>query len=67
MSNETNQALENTAYALGIQAYVWGYPVVISEKRSRLGMASSEEIVPHKLRGPLNTLVSAKELLTARF
>lgn len=67
MTNETNQALEKLAYSLGVQAYVWGYPVVISEKRSRLGMASSEEIVPHKLRGPLNTLVSAKELLTPDF
>ena len=67
MSNETNQALENMAYALGIQAYIWGYPVVISEHRSRLGMASSEEIIPDKLQGPLNTLVSAKALLTPDF
>ena len=64
MTNETNQALENMAYSLGVQAYVWGFPVVVSE-HSRLGMARSEEIIPRKLRGPLNTLVSAKALLKA--
>ena len=66
MTDDTYQALENMAYALGIQAYVWGFPVVISE-HSRLAMASSGEIIPHKLRGPLNSLVSAKALLTPDF
>jgi hypothetical protein len=66
MSNETDLALENMAYALGLQAYVWGFPVVVNE-HSRLGMASSEKIIPHKLRGPLNTLVHAQALLTPDF
>jgi hypothetical protein len=35
MSNETDLALENMAYALGLQAYVWGFPVVVNE-HSRL-------------------------------
>lgn len=30
-------------------------------------MAGGFEIVPHKLRGPLNTLVHAKELLIPDF
>jgi hypothetical protein len=63
----TDNAREELAYAIGVQAYVWGYPVVINERRSRVGMASSTEIIPHMLRGPLNTFVSAKELLTPDF
>ena len=63
----SENAREELAYGIGIQAYVWGYPVVINETRSRVGMAGGFEIVPHKLRGPLNTLVHAKELLTPDF
>lgn len=63
----SEQAREELAYAIGVQAYVWGYPVVINETRSRIGMAGGVEIVPHKLRGPLNTLIHAKELLTPDF
>jgi hypothetical protein len=63
----TDRAREDLAYAIGVQAYIWGYPVVINERRSRIGMASSTDIIPHMLRGPLNTFVSAKELLTPDF
>ena len=62
----TEKAREQMAYAIGIQAYIWGFPVVINE-HSRLNMGGSKEIIPHKLRGPLNTLVHAKELLTPEF
>ena len=63
----SEQQREELANAIGVVAYVWGYPAVINETRSRVGMAGSLEIVPHMLRGPLNTLVSAKELLTPDF
>ena len=63
----SKQAREELAYAIGVQAYIWGYPVVINETRSRVGMAGGCEIVPAKLRGPLNTLVHAKQLLTPDF
>ncbi|MFC2025622.1 DUF1254 domain-containing protein [Chloroflexota bacterium] len=62
----TAKARENMAYAIGIQAYIWGFPVIINE-HSRLNMAGSKDIIPHKLRGPLNTLVHAKQLLTPEF
>lgn len=63
----SDSAREELAFAIGVQAYIWGYPVVINETRSRVGMAGGFEIVPHKLRGPLNTLVHAKDLLTPDF
>jgi hypothetical protein len=63
-STEKNR--EQMAYAIGIQAYVWGFPVIINE-HSRLNMAGSEEIIPHMLRGPLNTPVHAKKLLNSDF
>ena len=39
----TDNAREDLAYAIGVQAYIWGYPVVINERRSHIGMASSTE------------------------
>ena len=62
----SEKARKELAYTIGIQAYIWGYPVVINET-SRIGMAGGDEVVPSKLRGPLNTLVHAKELLTPEF
>lgn len=63
----SERARNELAYTIGIQAYIWGYPVVINETRSRIGMAGGYEVVPSRLRGPLNTLVHAKELLTPEF
>lgn len=63
----SEQQREELAYAIGVQAYIWGYPVVINENRSRVGMAGGTEIIPHMLRAPLNTFVHAKELLTPDF
>ena len=68
-----DQAKAKQAYALGVQAYIWGYPMVVMEK-SRVAMTSSDHAVTPeefaktgKIIGPVNQVANAWEMLGPSF
>jgi len=63
---DVEKALEENAYALGIAAYIWGYPVVVNE-HSRQMMTSVSEPDTIYLKAPTNVFANASQLLTPAF
>ena len=68
-----DQAKAKQAYALGVQAYIWGYPMVVMEK-SRVAMTSTDHAVTPeefaktgKITGPVNQVANAWEMLGPNF
>jgi hypothetical protein len=68
-----DEAKAKQAYALGVQAYIWGYPMVVME-RSRVAMTSSDHAVTPeefaktgKIIGPVNQVANAWEMLGPNF
>ncbi len=68
-----DQAKARQAYALGVQAYLWGYPMVVMQK-SREAMTSSDHpVTPEefaktgKIVGPVNQVANAWEMLGPNF
>lgn len=54
------QVREEQAFAIGTQAYAWGYPLVVAEETRRKLTAVSEA---QTQKAPTNQLAKAKELL----
>jgi hypothetical protein len=68
-----DEAKAKQAYALGVQAYLWGYPMVVMQK-SREAMTSSDHTVTPeeftktgKIVGPVNQVANAWEMLGPSF
>ena len=59
------QGAEADAYAQGIQAYVWGYPLVRMERVARQYTDVPANNPPTSYRAPLNEIGWARELATA--
>ena len=59
------QGAEADAYAQGIQAYVWGYPLVRMERVARQYTDVPANNPPTSYRAPLNQIGWARELATA--
>ena len=59
------QGAEADAYAQGIQAYVWGYPLVRMERVARQYTDVPVDNPPTSYRAPLNQIGWARELATA--
>jgi len=59
------QGAETDAYAQGIQAYVWGYPLVRMERAARQYTDVPANNPPTSYRAPLNEIAWARELATA--
>ena len=59
------QGAEADAYAQGIQAYVWGYPLVRMERVARQYTDVPPNNPPTSYRAPLNQIGWARELATA--
>ena len=59
------QGAEVDAYAQGIQAYVWGYPLVRMERVARQYTDVPANNPPTSYRAPLNQIGWARELATA--
>jgi len=70
-----HEAEEKQAYALGVQAYIWGYPMVIMQTRSREGMTKGGDapVTPDvfkktgKLFAPVNQVANAWNMLGPDF
>jgi len=69
-----DEAKAKQAYALGVQAYIWGYPMVVMQ-RSRVAMTQAGEapVTPEqfnksgKLFAPVNQIASAWGMLGPKF
>jgi hypothetical protein len=68
------QAVAKQAYALGVQAYIWGYPMVVMQKsRDVMTRASDSPATPAefakfgKIEGPVNQVANAWEMLGPNF
>ena len=68
-----DEAVAKQAYALGVQAYLWGYPMVVMHK-SRVAMTSSDHAVTPeefakdgKIIGPVNQVANAWAMLGPNF
>ena len=59
------QGAEADAYAQGVQAYVWGYPLVRMERVARQYTDVPADSLPTSYRAPLNQIGWARELATA--
>ena len=59
------QGAEADAYAQGIQAYVWGYPLVRMERVARQYSTVAADNPSTSFRAPLNTIGWARDLATA--
>ncbi len=59
------QGAEADAYAQGIQAYVWGYPLVRMERVARQYTDVPANNPPTSYRAPLNQIGWARDLATA--
>ena len=59
------QGAEADAYAQGVQAYVWGYPLVRMERVARQYTDVPADSPPTSYRAPLNQIGWARELATA--
>ena len=59
------QGAEADAYAQGVQAYVWGYPLVRMERVARQYTDVPANNPPTSYRAPLNQIGWARELATA--
>ncbi len=59
------QGAEADAYAQGVQAYVWGYPLVRMERVARQYTDVPANNPPTSYRAPLNAIGWARELATA--
>lgn len=59
------QGAEADAYAQGIQAHVWGYPLVRMERVARQYTAVPANNPPTSYRAPLNEIGWARDLATA--
>lgn len=59
------QGAEADAYAQGVQAYVWGYPLVRMERVARQYTDAPANNPPTSYRAPLNQIGWARELATA--
>jgi hypothetical protein len=57
---ETYAAMEDTAYAIGVQAYIWGYPLV---EMYRVRDASTAGPDPAGVNAPLNEFGHARRLV----
>jgi hypothetical protein len=69
-----DEAKAKQAYALGIQAYIWGYPMVVMQKsRDAMTRASDSPDTPEafakfgKIQGPVNQDANAWEMLGPNF
>ena len=59
------QGIEVDAYTLGVQAYVWGYPLVRMERVARQYTTVPADNPPTSYRAPLDRIGWARELATA--
>ncbi len=59
------QGNETDAYVQGVQAYVWGYPLVRMERLARQYTDAPPNNPPTNYRAPLNQIGWARELATA--
>jgi hypothetical protein len=59
------QGIEVDAYTLGVQAYVWGYPLVRMEHVARQYTTVPADNPPTSYRAPLDRIGWARELATA--
>jgi len=59
------QGLEADAYAQGLQAYIWGYPLVRMERAARQYTDVPADNPPTSYRAPLNEIGWARDLATS--
>jgi hypothetical protein len=64
--SRSDEARETLAYALGVQAYVWGYAPWEMEQSRKKMTAVPEPVFPPGLT-PMNQFVAASDLLDASF
>jgi hypothetical protein len=68
-----DEAMAKQAYALGVQAYLWGYPMVVMQKSRDAMTASDSPDTPEafakfgKIVGPVNQVANAWEMLGPSF
>src|SRR5271167_4484684 len=59
------KGIDADAYVQGIQAYVWGYPLIRMERVARQYTDAPPNNPPTNYRAPLNQIGWARELATA--
>jgi hypothetical protein len=64
MARETAKMSEDEAFALGVEAYIYGYPLVTMEMTRRVMTNVAE---PKGTRGPMGQFVKMREYPTAAF
>lgn len=69
-----DEAVAKQAYALGVQAYIWGYPMVVMQKsRDAMTKGGNAPVTPEvfnesgKLFAPVNQVASAWGMLGPKF
>jgi len=69
-----NEAKANQAYALGVQAYIWGYPMVVMQKsRDAMTKGGEQPVTPDQfnksglLFAPVNQVANAWSMLGPSF
>ena len=64
MAQQTAKMSEDEAFALGVEAYIYGYPLVTMEMTRRVMTNVAE---PKGTRGPMGQFVKMREYPTAAF
>jgi hypothetical protein len=68
-----DEAREKQAYAFGVQAYIWGYPMVVMNKSMSAMTSSDHSVTPEefkktgKIVGPVNQVSNAWQMLGPNF
>ena len=74
MTSSTNDSEANQAYAMGVQAYIWGYPMVVMQRsRDAMTKGGDAPVTPEqftktgKLFAPVNQIANAWGMLGPKF
>ncbi len=74
MTSSTNDSKANRAYAMGVQAYIWGYPMVVMQRsRDAMTKGGDAPVTPEqftktgKLFAPVNQIANAWGMLGPKF
>jgi hypothetical protein len=74
MSDPTSDSNANQAYAIGVQAYIWGYPMVVMQKsRDAMTKAGDAPVTPEQFAktgqffAPVNQVANAWGMLGPEF
>jgi hypothetical protein len=65
-NTDTEKAKEDLAYSLGVQAYIWGYPIWMNQ-RSRDALTSVETVAQEGGKAPVNQFFLARSLADHTF